>query len=131
MQIHQSIVELTVQDVGRSLYFYQGILGFEKIMEDQEQDRIYWVLLGLNGFQLSLKEEEKQRQEAPFLQGQPRGGSMLLCFQVNDIQATYAHILQHCQTLNHPHLTPCGATDFSMRDLDGYVLTFQQEGDHT
>ncbi|NRB49433.1 MAG: VOC family protein [Saprospiraceae bacterium] len=131
MQIYQSIVELTVQNVERSLSFYQELLGFEKIMEDKQEDQIYWVLLSLQGFQLSLKEEEKQRQESPFLKGQPKGGSMLLCFHVHDIQATYSHVRQRCQTLNHPHLTPCGATDFSMRDLDGYVLTFQQQGDHT
>lgn len=126
MQIYQSIVELTVQNVGKSLAFYQKILGFEKLAEDRVGDQIYWALLGLNNFRLSLKDEAKQKKESPFLVDQPRTGGMLLCFHVDDINATYAQVLAQCETLNHPHLTPCGATDFSMKDLDGYILTFQE-----
>ncbi|MBX2872181.1 MAG: VOC family protein [Saprospiraceae bacterium] len=130
MQIYQSIVELTVKNVGLSLAFYQHMLGFKKLAEDRAGDQIYWALLDLNGFQLSLKEEAKQKDESPFLVDQPRGGSMLLCFHVKDINATYNTVAAKCKTLNHPHLTPCGATDFSMKDMDGYILTFQELGKH-
>lgn len=126
MQIRQSIVELTVQDVEKSIDFYQHLLGFEKVAEDRHGGTTYWALLHLNGFQMSLKETAKQQQESPFLRDQATGGSMLLCFHVEDINATYAQVVAHFKTLNHPHLTPCGATDFSMKDLDGYVLTFQE-----
>ena len=126
MKVKKSTVELTVANLSSSLEFYRHMLGFTLLASDQEDGQTYWALIQLDGFQMSLKQEEKQKQESFFLQRRDIGGTMLLCFEVEDIQSTYQQIKEKFDTLNLPHLTPCGATDFSMLDPDGYVITFQQ-----
>jgi uncharacterized glyoxalase superfamily protein PhnB len=126
MEIKGTVVELMVGSVAETARFYQDMLGFHLAHSDQENGKMYWAELHLGTFRLSIKEEHKHKLEAPFLQHYSIGGSVILCFQVEDIQAAYAKIEAKCQTLNHPHLTPCGAVDFSMKDINGYILTFEQ-----
>lgn len=126
MKVKNSNVELTVKNLETSINFYQNMVGFKLVASDEEDGKIYWALLDFDGFSLSLKEDHKQRLESPFLEGRSIGGTMLLCFEVEDIQVAYAAIKSKFETLNRPHLTPCGATDFSMQDPDGYIITFQE-----
>ena len=126
MKINATILELMVKSVEETVTFYQEMLGFQLIASDEEDGKTYWALLQLGDFKLSFKNEEKHKVEAPFLKDETIGGSVVLCFQVDDINATYDIIKAKCDTLNHPHITPCGAIDFSMRDINGYVLTFEQ-----
>lgn len=126
MQIKDTIVELMTEDVQATVDFYQNLLDFQMVASDIEDGKMYWAELQLGTFRLSLKEEKKHKAEAPFLANTPIGGSVVLCFQVNDIHECYTRLAAKCQTLNHPHITPCGAIDFSMKDINGYVLTFEQ-----
>lgn len=126
MQIKGAIVELMVQNVDQSIHFYQEVLGFSLVASDQENAVIYWAELELGHFRLALKDEAKQRKEAVFFRHTPIGASASLCFIVDDINIAYAKVKQQFQTLNYPHLTPCGIREFSMKDLDGYVITIEQ-----
>ncbi len=126
MQVNNTIVELMVNSVNHTVDFYQDLLGFKLVNSDLENGVMYWAELRLGNFRLSLKAEAKHKTEAPFLSDVSMGGSVVLCFQVDDLEAFYEKVSAKCATLNHPHLTPCGARDFSMKDINGYVLTFEQ-----
>ena len=128
MKINGTIIELMVNNVKETIEFYRNMLGFELVASDEANGVVYWAELQLGSFRLSLKEASKHKSEAPFLKDVSIGGSVVLCFQVADIQEAYIKMEAKCQTLNHPHLTPCGAMDFSMLDVNGYVLTFEQIG---
>ncbi|MEL7121565.1 MAG: VOC family protein [Bacteroidota bacterium] len=126
MKINTTILELMVNSVEETVAFYQDMLDFQLIASDEEEGKIYWAMMQLGEFKLSFKNEDKHKAEAPFLKDETIGGSVVLCFHVDDINTTYDLIKAKCDTLDHPHITPCGAIDFSMRDINGYVLTFEQ-----
>ncbi len=127
MKIKGIITELMVRNVGESVNFYEQVLGFRLIASDKEYDEIYWALMQRNDFLLSFKDAQRQKAEASFMQERKIGGTVSLCFRLDEpLRPFYDRIVRHCQTLNHPHITPCGANEFSMRDPSGYILTFEQ-----
>lgn len=126
MHVPQEIVlELMVEDVGRSMGFYREVLGFQLLAQEAAEGKTYWAKLELNGFLISFKSREKAAEESPFLLAGPPGGSLSICLQVPDIREAYAEVERQCELLDFPHLTPCGSTQFSLKDPDGYVLTFE------
>ncbi len=54
------------------------------------------------------------------------GGSLLLYITVDNIRQFYANINQHVTVLNGLEKTFYGATEFSLRDNNNYLLTFAQ-----
>lgn len=121
-------IELMTANMEASISFYQDLLNFELLAsETNESGETVWALLEQNGVQLSLKEDQKLRKELPFLQDVLIGGSVFLCFTVSDLHKVYDRVSEYCDTINHPHLTPCGNMDFSMLDVNGYLLTFEKD----
>ena len=126
MKLNEIIVELMVQDVATSIAFYKNVLGFTEVATEIEHGKTEWAKLTCNGFNISFKDEAKLKREVSYMHNQPIGGSIGICIVVDDVHSLHATFEEKFKTINHPHLTPCGATSFSMRDLDGYVLTFEE-----
>ncbi len=127
MKVTEILLELMVKDVDASVQFYQQVLGFEVLASEQTNDgATYWAKLKLNNFVLSFKEEQRLKNEEASFRGLEVGGSMAICFQVQDLEAYHGQVHTQCQLLNHPHLTPCGATQFSMRDNSGYIIIIER-----
>ena len=126
MDIHNIVMEYVVADVNRSANFFQEILRFSLEASEKEGDKMYWAKLSSGSFQLSLKDEQRVKKEVDFFQTRPLGGSITLCLEVKNLQETYQEVQKQCELLNYPHLTPCGATEFSIKDPNGYFITFEQ-----
>lgn len=121
-------IELMTADMEGSVHFYRDLLNFDLIASENSEDgQMEWVLLQQNNVLLSLKADQKLRKELPFLKDVSIGGSAFLCFKVKDLTAVYERISHYCDTINHPHLTPCGKVNFSMLDINGYLLTFESD----
>ena len=125
MKINNIVVEYVVEDVEATIAFYQQLLNFKLEVFEKENDHMYWAKLVKENFQISFKDAKKINGEYSFIKNVPIGGSITLVLQVDDIHETYAIIQQKCELLNHPHLTACGATEFSVKDPNGYFITFE------
>ena len=127
MDVLQTSIELMVANVSESLAFYRTVLAFETIAEESdEKGFLYWAMAEQAGFRVSFKREDRIKQESPFFREKNIGGSISLNFQVKDLLSTYEAVKEACELLNHPHLTPCGSTQFSLKDNNGYILTIEQ-----
>ena len=125
--INEITIELMVPRVEQSVHFYQEVLGFELLAkEEEDQAGIYWALMSLNGFRVSFKEERRMKKEVEYLKDSKIGSSAAICFRVDDLEGHWEKIKYKYDLLNHPHITPCGSTQFSMKDLNGYLLTFER-----
>ena len=126
MKINSIVSEYIVDDVEETLHFYATLLGFKVVASEGAHDHLTWALLRNGSFRLSFKSLEKVNKEVPFIQDFPIGGTVSMVLQVSDIQLAYKEIKAKCELLNHPHLTACGMTEFSVKDPNGYFLTFEQ-----
>ena len=127
MDVKEILLESMVKDVGESIAFYTRALGFELLASEKDElGKVYWAKLGFKDFLISLNDEKRLRRESAFMRERPVGGSICLCIVVDEIINLHADFSQRFKLLDHPHLTPCGATQFSLLDNNGYVLTFEK-----
>ena len=116
-----------VPDVDQTVYFYHKVIGFELLAQEEDAGgSIYWALICLNGFKISFKDELRMKKEVPYLKETQVGSSAAICFKVDDLEGYWEKTKNQCDLLDHPHITPCGSTQFSMKDLHGYLLTFER-----
>ncbi len=127
MEVSEIIVELMVKDVDATVSFYREALGFQLLASEQDSaGRSYWAKMSFEGFLISFKEELRLKQECEFMREKEVGGSMSICVVVEEIELLHARFEEKFLLLDHPHLTPCGATQFSLMDNNGYILTFMR-----
>ncbi|MEM0997277.1 MAG: VOC family protein [Bacteroidota bacterium] len=125
----QVILELMVEDVAASIAFYRDILEFVLVANEPDAaGKPYWALMRLGEFALAFKEAARLKSEVPFLEGREVGGSIAIVIEVDDLRARYARVAERFGLLDHPHLTPCGTTQFSLLDNSGYIVTYEQPG---
>ena len=127
MVVNEVILELMVKDVSKTVKFYTEMLGFTLLAsEEDDQNQTYWAKVRFRDFLMSFKEEKRLRSESQFMAERQVGGSISICVVVDEIEPVHAELENQFKMLDYPHLTPCGATQFSLMDVNGYILTFEK-----
>lgn len=111
MKANEIILEFMVKDVAETIRFYQEALTFELVASEAGASQmLYWAKMKFSNYYISFKEEQRLKRESSFMVGREVGGSIALCFVVDDLEGIHRDIQSKFKTLDHPHLTPCGAT---------------------
>lgn len=126
MKISYVTVELMVRDITATIDFYQKMLDFELLQAEGPEDHPHWALMQLGPFRLSMNQEQNMRDAVDFFEHQQIGGTVALCFEVDDLHGYYDLIKSRSLLLEHPHLTPCGSHQFSLLDNNGYVIVVER-----
>ncbi|NLX08628.1 MAG: hypothetical protein GXY36_03145 [Chloroflexi bacterium] len=115
------IVELTVEDVQTSIYWYKE-LGFEVELEGIHDDEgLQWVSMARDGRSLWLLREDISRHSA----GQ--GCNVTLYMQVEDVDAVHQRLSTNgIQTDSPPQNQWYGLREFTVRDPDGFCWSINQ-----
>lgn len=120
-----SVVELMVDDIQRSVSFYIDILGFEKEFEVPEKNPPF-VSITKDEVHISFFKREEFVKEVPKFMNMRLGGSFVLNIEVEDIQGLYDSIKEKVTIVKELYKTDYGTLEFTMEDSDGYVLLFKQ-----
>lgn len=128
MKVKKIVQEYIVRDVDQSVQFYETVLGFTLVVSEKEGEHMYWAKLANGNYEMSFKKKERVDREVEFMREVPIGGTCTMVLEVDNLVETYNEVQQQCEMLNHPHLTPCGASEFSLKDPDGYFITVEQPG---
>ena len=127
MNVNGIVLELMVVDVSETIDFYDKALGFALEASERDQaGRVYWAKMSFGHFVVSFKDEQRVKGESLFMKERQVGGGIAICILVEEINDLYVQLQRRFDMLDHPHLTPCGATQFSLLDNNGYVITFER-----
>lgn len=116
---------LNVQDIQRSLAFYEE-LGFEEIDRYETDDGVlHFVDLELDGAILGLGNIESNDDPSfqDWVSG-TLGGGVVLYITVDDVDAVYERAQQADATIEHGPEDRSYGRVFTMNDPDGYVVGF-------
>jgi uncharacterized glyoxalase superfamily protein PhnB len=117
---------LMVEDVNRTVDFYQAVLGFEVRASVPETGTLNWAMLARDDVTLMFQSRASLGEEIPALVDVPIGGSVTFYTEVSDVRALYEALRGKVEVVQELRDTFYGAREFSFRDRDGYIICFSE-----
>lgn len=119
-------VNLFVRDINKTIAFYKQ-LGFEVSMTVPEQGDLVWAMLINGGVTIMLQTFASMGDELPDIDRTKSGGTLLLYIKLKNIRTFFQQIKDKAEVLKGLEKTFYGATEFTIKDIDGYHLTFAED----
>jgi uncharacterized glyoxalase superfamily protein PhnB len=116
---------LFVHDMNKTIAFYQNI-GFELTMTVPEKGEFVWAMMTSGVVTFMFQTFDSLGNELPEI-SRSRGGSLLFYIKIKKISKFFDRIRVNCTVLKELNKTFYGATEFSIEDCNGYVLTFAED----
>ena len=113
-----------VKDIDETINFYKT-LGFKVAMSVPEEGDFVWVMMTCGNVSFMFQTFESLGSELPEISRQ-NGGSLLLYIQTKEIRKFHDEIKDKVEIIKGLEKTFYGATEFSILDNNGYVLTFAE-----
>lgn len=114
-----------VKDMNATIAFYQQ-LGFNVIMSVPEEGDFVWAMMACGNVTMMFQTFESLAEELPEISRQD-GGSLLFYIKIKNIRTFFESIKEKVTVLKGLEKTFYGATEFSITDNNGYVLTFAED----
>jgi len=114
-----------VTDIQQTIDFYKK-LGFNVVTTVPEQGDIIWAMMTCGSVSFMFQTFESLGNELPIISRQ-NGGSLLLYIQTTDIRKFFSQVKNHVKVVKGLEKTFYGATEFSIEDNNGYLLTFAED----
>jgi uncharacterized glyoxalase superfamily protein PhnB len=114
-----------VRDINETIAFYRQ-LGFEVVMTVPDKPEFVWVMMTCGSVAFMFQTFESLGDGLPDISRQ-NGGSLLIYIKLKDIRSFYEKIKDRVTLLHDLEKAFYGATEFSIKDNNGYVLTFAED----
>jgi uncharacterized glyoxalase superfamily protein PhnB len=116
---------LFVKDINATISFYK-LLGFETLMTVPEEGNYVWAMMGNGAVTMMFQTFESLGDELPEI-NRADGGSLLLYIKTKGIRNYFERLKEEVVVLKGLEKTFYGSTEFSIKDVNGYVLTFAED----
>ncbi|MEP0987157.1 VOC family protein [Ekhidna sp.] len=128
MKLEKLIPNLMVEDISFTLNYYHGVLGFDTVSTwpeaDDEELRRAKVRKG--DVEIMFQSEKSLKKEIPELRHDDPAGGLTLVIMVTGISEFYNHLYSSLDVVVPLKDTPQGMKQFTVRDVNGYYLTFAE-----
>jgi uncharacterized glyoxalase superfamily protein PhnB len=114
-----------VIDIKKTIDFYKQ-LGFNVMMTVPEQGDIFWAMMTCGNVTFMFQTFQSLGNELPTI-SRKNGGSLLLYIKTNEIRKFFGQIKDKVKVVKELEKTFYGATEFSIEDNNGYLLTFAED----
>jgi uncharacterized glyoxalase superfamily protein PhnB len=114
-----------VKDLKATVEFYK-ILGFETVTTVPEAGEPIFVMMACGKITFMFQSFKSIENTLPLI-SRNEGGSLLLYINVKGIRALYERIKDKVQVLHGLEKAFYGATEFSIRDNNNFMLTFAED----
>ncbi|WP_184545967.1 VOC family protein [Mucilaginibacter sp. FT3.2] len=115
-----------VKDINETIKFYQ-LLGFDLVVTVPETgNELIWAMMAKGNVTFMFQTMVSLGEELPDISRQD-GASMLLYIKLKNIRTFYESIKDLVPVLKGLETTFYGATEFSIKDNNNYVLTFAED----
>jgi uncharacterized glyoxalase superfamily protein PhnB len=113
-----------VKEITKTVEFYKR-LGFTVDITVPEEGEPVFVLMTCGEVTFMFQTFESLGEDIPEIK-RDNGGSLLLYIQVEDILDLYKMIHKEVIVIKELEKTFYGSTEFSIKDINGYILTFSE-----
>jgi uncharacterized glyoxalase superfamily protein PhnB len=114
-----------VKDMDQTIEFYK-ILGFELLMTVPEKGKFDWAMMKNGNVNFMFQTFSSIGDSLPDI-SRNEGGSLLLYIQLKNIRSFFESVKDRVSIVSGLEKTFYGATEFSIKDNNGYILTFAED----
>lgn len=114
-----------VSDINKTIDFYKQ-LGFNVVMTVPEEGDITWAMMTCGNVTFMFQTFQSLGNELPSISRQG-GGSLLFYIKTTEIRNFFDQIKDNVKVVKGLEKTFYGATEFSIEDNNGYLLTFAED----
>ena len=114
-----------VDDINSTIAYYK-LLGFQQTVTVPETEPYVFAMMVRGTITFMFQTFQSIAEDLPQVSRQ-NGGSLLLYIQIKDIRNFYEEIKDKVNVLKGLEKTFYGATEFSILDINNYVLTFAED----
>lgn len=114
-----------VKNIDETIKFYEQ-LEFELTMKVPDEGSLVWAMMDKGNVSFMFQTFESLGNELPEISRQD-GGSLLLYIKIKEIHQYHDRIKDKVNILKGLEKTFYGAMEFSVKDINGYVLTFAEQ----
>lgn len=114
-----------VKDINKTIDFYK-LLGFNVVVTVPEEGDITWAMLTCGNVTFMFQTFQSLGNELPSISRQG-GGSLLFYIKTSEIRKIFDQIKDNVKVVKGLEKTFYGATEFSIEDNNGYLLTFAED----
>lgn len=115
-----------IEDVARTAAFYRDVLGFEIVQQDPAPANPEWVLLRRGAVELMFQARASMAGLFPLPAPAPGAGRLTIYVDLADVASFYREVAGRAAIVCDLHDTPRGTREFSLRDCNGFTLTFAE-----
>ncbi|WP_299459561.1 glyoxalase/bleomycin resistance/extradiol dioxygenase family protein [uncultured Microscilla sp.] len=126
MQIKTLTPNLMVSNVAETIMYYNSILGFELVQTVPETPPYDWAMVSTDGLALMFQSVDSMKTEFKPLEQQTTGGGLSFYLRVEGVEGLYKKLKDKVTVVNDLKESFYGMTEFSIQDLNGFVLTFAE-----
>jgi uncharacterized glyoxalase superfamily protein PhnB len=114
-----------VKDINKTIDFYRQ-LGFNIVTTVPETGDLVWAMMTNGNVTFMFQTFESLGDELPAIK-RTDGGSLLLYIQTKGIRDLHARIKDKVKVVKELEKAFYGATEFSIQDPNGFILTFAED----
>lgn len=118
---------LMVDSVPDTIEFYRSHLDFDVVLSVPMHAPPSWACMKRGEVMIMFQQRDSIVEEYPLLAHRSIGGSLLLYFDVESIDALFAKVSEAAVVLKEPENTFYGKREFAIEDCNGYILTFSEQ----
>ena len=114
-----------VNNMNETIEFYKK-LGFEVAMSVANEGDLVWAMMTCGSVTMMFQTFQSLGEGLPDI-SRKDGGSLLLYIKLKNIRSFFERVKDQVTVLHGLEKTFYGATEFSIKDNNGYVLTFAED----
>jgi lactoylglutathione lyase len=115
-----------VEDVRKTIEFYQEVLAFSVITTVDNEDEIGFAIMQREQVELMFQSRKSLSENVPALSGSAIGASQTLYIEVSGIEDLYKALRDKVEIVVDMHSTFYGTREFYFKDINGYILSFSE-----
>lgn len=117
---------LMVEDVNKTVEYYQKVLGFELVMTVPNEGVYNWAMMKRGNVEIMFQERNNIIDEYPVLKDKTPGGGLTFFTRVGNVEELYKELKDKVEIVLDLHKTFYGSKEFAIKDINGFVFTFAE-----
>jgi uncharacterized glyoxalase superfamily protein PhnB len=128
MALNTLTPNLMVNDVEETIEYYTDLLGFTLLRTVPEKGNPDWAMIKRNDVVLMFQSTKSLKDEMPKLKSAKPGGGLTFYIKVDRITELHEELVDNeVEIISDLESTFYDTIEFSIVDLNGYILTFSEE----